>query len=218
MSRTDFDRQLLALRADITALAAFVDDLLQRALASVQEGDAYQARLALSREDEFDRTSGAIEERTIDLLTLQQPVLAGDLRLLVGGLIVAQRLQRVGHGAFGTARLAIDLAGFSSKDTTSSELLALGQAVRHMLSSAVTAFVQGDLTLAQKVIEHESSIDARYRALRDDLIHALSQAGGSLEADEFIHRRLTFWLWIAHKLERVADHAVVIAKRAQQMQ
>lgn len=218
MSRTDFDRQLLALRTDITSLEAFVDDLLQRALSSVQDGDAYQARMALSREDEFDRTSGAIEEHTIDLLTLQQPVLAGDLRLLVGGLVVAQRLQRVGHGAFGSARLAIDLAGFSSKDTTSPELLALGQDARQMLGDAVTAFVKGDLALAQKVIEHEASIDARYRTLRDNLLQALSQAGGQQEADEFTHRRLTFWLWIAHKLERVADHAVVIAKRVRQMQ
>jgi hypothetical protein len=45
----------------------------------------------------------------------------------------------------------------------------------------------------------------------------LSASTGT-EADENRHRRLTFWLWTAHKLERVADHSVVIAHRVQQMQ
>jgi phosphate transport system protein len=218
MSRADLDRQLTALRVDISSLEMFVDDLLQRALASVSDGDAYHARIALNREEEFDRTYSAIEERTIDLLTLQQPVLAADLRLLVGGLVVAQRLQRVGHGAFGVARLAIDLAGFATKETTLPALLELGQEARQMLHDAVTAFVQNNVAVAQQVITRDQTADTHYRALRDDLLRSLSQVGTHLETDEFTHRRLTYWLWIGHKLERVADHAVVIAKRVQQLQ
>jgi len=218
MSREDLDRQLTALRADISALETFVDDLLQRALSSVSEGDAYNARIALNREEEFDRTYSAIEERTIDLLTLQQPVLAADLRLLVGSLVVAQRLQRVGHGAFGVARLATDLAGFATKETTLPALFELGQEARQMLHDAVTAFVQNNVVMAQQVIASDQAADTHYRTLRDDLLQSLSQVGTQLDSDEFTHRRLTFWLWIGHKLERVADHAVVIARRVQQLQ
>ncbi len=218
MPRADLDRQLIALRSDISLLETFVDDLLQRALESVAEGDAYNARIALNREEEFDRTYSAVEDRTVDLLTLQQPVLASDLRLLVGSLVVAQRLQRVGHGAFGVARLAIDLAGFATKETTLPALLELGQAARQMLQDAVAAFVQNDAALAQQVVARDQDTDTRYRTLRDHLLQSLSQVGTHLETDEFTHRRLTFWLWIGHKLERVADHAVVIARRVQQMQ
>ena len=217
MARDDLDRQLLALRTDLTNLGAFVDDLLDRALTSVASGDAYSARLAQSREDEFDRATGTIEERMIALLTLQQPVLTQDLRLLVGALVVAQRLQRVGHGAFGVSRLAIDLAGFSSKEATSPQLLELGQRTRGMLQQSVAGFVQNDLATAEKVIAQKSAIDESYRTLRDELLASLSNVGTDTPNDEFAHRRLTFWLWIAHKLERVSDHAVVIAKRVQQL-
>src|SRR6185437_5653783 len=100
MGRPDLDRQITALRGSIEALAQFIDALLDRALSSVATGDAYDARIAKSREDEFDRMCEAIEEQAVSMLTLQQPVVAQDLRLVVAALVVAQRLQRVGHNAF----------------------------------------------------------------------------------------------------------------------
>ncbi len=213
MSRTDLDRQLTALRANIAELTQFVDALLDRALASVASGDAYDARIALGREDEFDHTCEAVEEQAVTILTLQQPVLAQDLRLVVAALVVAQRLQRVGHNALGIAGLGVDLAGLGAAEVPPPALLALGRDARTMLHDAMQALLTRDAAAAGQVVARDAAVDGAYRALRD----ALLAQHASVPPDETLHRRLTFWIWIAHKLERVADHAVVIARRARQM-
>ncbi len=215
MGRADLDRQLTALRDSIETLATFIDELLDRALSSVASGDPYDARIAKSREDAFDRTCADIEEQAVNMLTLQQPVLASDLRLVVAALVVAQRLQRVGHNAFGIAGLAEDLAGLGAPEPPPPALLALGNDARGILRDAVHALITRDVTAAAQVVARDSAIDSAYRAVRDDLLAQLGKAGGT--ASDAVHRRLTFWMWVAHKLERVADHAVVIARRAEQM-
>lgn len=214
MGREDLERRLTRLRDSMTATATLVDELLDRAIASVQSGDAYDARIALSREDEMDRACGDLEEQTIDLLTLQQPVLASDLRLVVATLVVAQRLQRVGHGALGIARLAEDLANLGTHQAPPAELLTLSQDGRTLLHDAVQSLITLDRAAAAQVVSRDTQVDATYRTLREDLLLRLSAAGAS---EDDYHRRLTFWLWIAHKLERVADHGVIIAKRVEHL-
>ncbi len=208
---------MLILRDDVSRLAGLVDMMLERDLSAIASGDPYDARIAESRQEECDRASEAIEENTIALLTLQQPIFAADLRFLVAVLTVAQRLQRVAHGAEGVAGLAIDLSSLGAPLAPPDALLDLGRLARDRLRDAISAFSGRDGDLAARVVAGDSEIDARYRALRDDLLQRLGAAGGDAGADEFMARRLTFWLWIAHKLERVADHAVVIARRTQQM-
>lgn len=218
MSREDLDRQLMALRTDITTLGKLVDEVLDRALASVTAGESYDAHMAQSREEELDSTYETIEEQTIVMLTLQQPIFAGDLRLLVAALIIAQRQQRAGHSALGVARIALDLAQLQTHLPPPDALLVLGQEARAMLRDAVAAFVRSDSTLAAQVAAHDSTVDGIYRDLRDHILQELSASQHQAASDPNAHRRLTFWLWIAHKLERVADHSVVIARRVQQMQ
>jgi phosphate transport system protein len=214
MGREDLERRMTRLRESMTATATLVDDLLDRAIASVQSGDAYDARMAISREDEMDRACGDLEEQTIDLLTLQQPVLANDLRLVVATLVVAQRLQRVGHGALGVARLAVDLADLGSHQPPPPELLTLAHDGRLLLHDAVQALSTLDRATAAGVVARDTQVDAAYRTLREDLLQRL---GTSPTTQDDYHRRLTFWLWIAHKLERVADHGVIIAKRVEHL-
>jgi phosphate transport system protein len=218
MSRTDLDRQLANLRSDLATLSSLIDMLLDRDLSSIATGDPYDARIAQSREDDVDRASEAIEENAMNMLTLQQPVLAADLRLIVGALVVSQRLQRVGHGAQGTAGLAIDLAALDGPfEPPPRALLDLGQMGRQMLHDAVHAFVTTDVALAARIIASDSAADDVYQALKKELFQRLGEPGDDPAVVPSINRRLTYWLWIAHKLERVADHAVVIAHRARQI-
>lgn len=217
MPRADLDRQLTAMRTNITDLAKFVDELLDRALSSVVTGDAFDARIARSREDEFDRACVALEEHTINLLTLQQPILVNDLRLVVATLVVAQRLQRVGHGALGVAELADNLAALTPFAAPPPAILTLGQDARAMLRDAVQALINDDKHAAAQVVARDTTVDGAYQTARDDLLQQLGTLTAETPNQATLNRRLTFWLWIAHKLERVADHAVVIARRAQQI-
>jgi phosphate transport system protein len=205
------------LSQETTDLAQTIDGILERALNATSTNDPYDARMSMNQENQVTKGAEAIEERVIHLLTLQQPVVAGDLRQIVGSLVVAQRLHRAGHGALGIARLAIDINGLSGNEKPPADLLNLGQDARVMLRDAVVAFVRQDQALAQVILEREKQIDSGYSTLRDQLLQALSGTGYQESPDVNYHRRVTFWLWIAHKVERIADHSVVIARRAQQL-
>lgn len=217
MSRPEFERQLTLLSTETSAMATHVDDLIERALSSTTTNDPFDARIALNQERHINQAAEALEERVMSLLALQQPVLATDLRMIVGSLVVGQRLHRAGHGAMGIARLAIDLSGLHGTEAPPAALLTLGQEAREMLHDAVTAFTQRNHAAALAVAARDDTVDAGYRALRDEILAALSGSGFQEVPDENYHRRLTFWLWIAHKIERVADHSVVIARRAAQL-
>jgi phosphate transport system protein len=218
MPRPDLDRQLIALRSDIALLAVLVDELIDSALTAAKAGSAYDARIILQREEEFERTASAIEEKTIDLLSLQQPILAHDLRLLIGGIIVGQRLQRVGHGSFGIARLVIEMSGFPASDSVD-DLMTMGIVARGMLHDATVAFVRNDHVLAESVLTRENAFDPQYREMREKYLGRLtSSVNESPSMYDVEPRRISVWLWIAHRLERIADHASVIARRVKQMQ
>ena len=217
MSRPEFDRQLSQLSIETTDLANVIDGILDRALNGVANDDPVDARIALSQEERITSGTEAIEERVMRLLALQQPVLAADLRHIVGSLVVAQRLHRAGHSALGIARLAVDLDGLNGSERPSPALITLGQEARSMLRDAIHAFVAQDLGQAQSILDREKHLDIGYEAIRDQTLQDLSGTGLLEMPDEHYHRRLTFWLWIAHKIERIADHSVVIARRAIQL-
>jgi len=58
-------------------------------------------------------------------------------------------------------------------------------------------------------------VDVRYHLVRHDLMTLLEGARAipALQNDSRILQRATYLLWIAHKLERVADHSGNICER-----
>jgi phosphate transport system protein len=216
MARADLERELIALRADLALLTTLIDELLEAALSAAYHGNPYDARVVQRREEEFEEMSTKIEDRAFDILTLQQPVLAGDLRFVIGTLVVAPRLQRIGHGAFGIARLAVEL--MSAPEMNNEDLRYLGNLARSMLHDAAVAFVTNNQPLAASVLEREKLCDQQYQTIKQNLLDSLSTTEDATSISDHTARSTTFWLWIAHKLERVADHAVAIAYRCQRLQ
>lgn len=217
MSREELDRQMEGLREDIIILGKFSDELLDRVLSSLAGSDPYDALIAQKRDEEFERVAETIESKTLNVLTLQQPVLGKDLRVLIATMLVGQRLQRVGHGLFGTARLVIDLASEGGVTSPApAALVDIGRSSRDILRSAVTIFVQQDAQAVNGLMQREDSIDQSYRSLREDFLKMLGVSRVSADPSEA--RKITYWLWIAHKFERVADHAAAITARVRNLE
>ena len=63
----------------------------------------------------------------------------------------------------------------------------------------MVAFVTNDLALVQKVVDSDDEIDTLFHQLRDEL-HATMHRNPSL----VVHA--SYLLFVAHYLERIADH------------
>ena len=241
MTRKILDKELQVLDDQIIQLGSMVDNALETALRALETGDLAQAGKAIEADTLIDSLRVAIEEHTIRLLTLQQPLGGRDLRYLTSALSIASDLERMGDGAEGIAQILLRMAplrtntaevqvqrsladaielnstGGDGQVTEASILrgiLDLGQEARHVLQGTMKAFADRDANAARSIWDEDDVVDVRYQQVRHDLMAMLAGARAipALQHDTFILQRATYLLWIAHKLERVGDHATNICE------
>lgn len=237
MTRTVLDAELHALNAQILQLGNLVDDALSKALEALETGDLAKSGLVIEADTVIDSLRAAIEEHTIRLLTLQQPLGGRDLRYLTSALAIAGDLERTGDGAEGIAQIILRMtplrepaaasngaekpASAANGESQVNEasimrgLLDLGRQARRVLQGTMKAFETLDVKAARFIWEEDDVVDVCYHLVRHDLMNMMSGAHAipALRSDSYILQRATYLLWIAHKLERVADHGSNICER-----
>ena len=238
MTRTLLDRELHELDTQIIRLGGLVDDALGTALEALETGDLAKSGMVIEADTIIDSLRAAIEEHTIRLLTLQQPLGGRDLRLLTSVLSIAGDLERAGDGAAGIAQIILRMDPLRNVSAAQSEItlnvseaargedqitetsillgmLDLGKEARRVLQGTIDAFARRDAKAARYIWEEDDVVDVRYHLVRHDLMAMLEGARAipALQSDSRILQRATYLLWIAHKLERVGDHCSNICER-----
>lgn len=235
MTRVVLDKELDELNAQIVHLGSLVDEALALALEALEIGDLAKAGMVIEGDTIIDSLRAAIEEHTIRLLTLQQPLGGRDLRFLTSALSIAGDLERTGDGAAGIAQIILRMtplrssnvpqanieftpSGENSQITETSilnSMLELGREARRVLQGTMEAFANRDAKAARYIWEEDDVVDVRYHLVRHDLMAMLEGARAipALQIDARILQRATYMLWIAHKLERIADHATNVCER-----
>src|SRR5581483_10432064 len=116
MTRTVLDTELQDLDAQIIKLGQLVDDALGKALEAMGTGNQATAGMVIEADAMIDSLRAAIEEHTIRLLTLQQPLGGRDLRFLTSALSIAGDLERTGDGAAGIAQIILRMSPLRSSN------------------------------------------------------------------------------------------------------
>ena len=235
MTRVLLDKELHELDDQIIYMGSLVDEALGKALEALETGDMATAGMVIEADAIIDSLRAAIEEHTIRLITLQQPLGGRDLRLLTSTLSIVGDLERTGDGAAGIAQIILRMAPLRSSnmpqvnielipagaDTQITEtsilnsMLELGQEARRVLQGTMEAFANRDAKAARYIWEEDDVVDVRYHLVRHDLMAMLEGARAipALQIDARILQRATYLLWIAHKLERMADHCTNVCER-----
>src|SRR5579864_8894538 len=237
MMRTLLDKELRELDTQILHLGSLVDDALAKALEALETADQAKSGMVIEADAIIDSLRMAIEEHTIRLLTLQQPLGGRDLRFLTSALSIAGDLERAGDGAAGIAQIILRMAPLHENDGQEEvkmhvhdsadgtdeiseasilhSMLELGKEARRVLQGTMDAFARRDAKAARYIWEEDDVVDVRYHLVRHDLMAQLEGARAipALQNDARILQRATYLLWIAHKLERVGDHCSNICER-----
>jgi len=236
MARTILDKELQALNEQIIRLGSLVDEALELALDALAKGDIAAASMVIENDNLIDSLRMAIEEHTVRLLTLQQPLGGRDLRYLTSSLSIAGDLERAGDGAAGIAQIILrmtplrddkvsqikvdgdgapDASGEITEASVTRGMLDLGKEARRVLQGTMKAFANRDSRAARYLREEDDVVDVRYHLVRHDLMAMMAGARAipALQNDSMILQRVTYLLWIAHKLERVSDHCTNICER-----
>ena len=199
--RQELDRELGAIEAKVIDLFTMVAEDLPRATDALLNGDSEAVRVLAERDRVIDSLYPEIEELADRELLLQQPA-ASDFRLLISVLRVVPELERshdliVNIARRGNLILSQDLSARSR-----GLIEHMGTLASQMWREAVDCWCERDRSAAAALGERDDEMDELYASLMAEL------ASGEMTLP--VTMQLTL---VARFYERLADHAVNIARR-----
>ena len=200
---TIFDEELQHLNVKILRMGFLVAEAIRNAVHALKDRSSALARKVIDDEPLVDAFDVEIDEACIRLIALRQPK-AIDLRFITTAMKVTSELERMGD-------LAVNIANRATELNEESELKPyidipkMGKIARGMTRDVLNAFVSRDAQLAADVIARDDEID-------DLKVEVLRELSLLTAQDPSMANRAMKISFVAHYLERIADHATNIAE------
>jgi phosphate transport system protein len=198
-----FDQELEELKSQLLLMGGRTEAIIQKSVEALKRRDARLAEEVHEDDGAIDRLEIDIEERSIGLLALRQP-LAADLRFITASMKISNDLERMGDHAVNIATCAVRLAAVPPLKPLVDIPRMAGMAGA-MLRDALDAFVRRDAVTARRLCRRDDEVDELNRQLFRELISYM------IEDPATITRAMDLIL-VARNLERVADLATNIAE------
>ena len=203
MTRTRFHQGLDDLKQKLLAMGGMAEQAVERAVRAYQTRELELCQIVLRDESKINAAERDVDEMSIDLLAMQQPM-AIDLRFIVACIKINADLERVGDQAVNIAERVMDLI-MRPDPGLNVDIPRMAQMSISMVRDALNAFLTADVDLAQSVLERDDLVDNVNREIFEAVDTAMAKSAG-------MHRNLLDTLIVARNLERVADHATNIAE------
>ena len=204
MPREDFERNLKDVEDDVVQLSSMVEKAIFKSIEALKERDINASQKVVDDDDVIDEKQQAIEDRCIDLIALEAPM-AGDLRVLIAAMMVANELERMGDYAEGIAKISVSMGNLPPLKPLI-DIPRMADKSVDMLRRSTQAFVNRDVESATAVLLADDEVDDIYEQVYRELLTYMM-------ADPSTIQRATYLLWVAHDLERVADRTTNIVER-----
>ncbi|HJR17238.1 MAG TPA: phosphate signaling complex protein PhoU [Gemmatimonadales bacterium] len=198
-----FHDELSHVKVRLLTMSGEAEAALGLAVEALLERDSEKAQRVIAGDRVIDGMEVEIEEQSINLLALQQPM-ARDLRMLTSALKIANDLERVGDHAVNIAQSAERL-NEARPIAPEPEIIDMARLAREMLSDALEAFIRGDAQAGREVCRRDDKVDALHRSVFRILLTHM------MEDPHTIGSGMELFL-VSRNLERVADLATNIAE------
>jgi phosphate transport system protein len=199
-----FDEELERLNATINEMGGLTESQFAKALTAVRDRDSATAEEVVADDARVDALDAAVQEQTVKLLALRQPM-AVDLRVVLSSIKIAAALERIADYAKNTAKRSIVLTQGSSPPSAVAGIDRLGRLVRTALKDVLDAFADDDVAKAHSVWERDEEIDQVYTGLFRELLTYMMEDPRTITA-------CTHLLFMAKNIERAGDHVTNIAE------
>jgi phosphate transport system protein len=201
LHRQEFEHELEGIEAQVMELFAMVAEDLPRATEALLTGNSAVVQELAERDQAIDALYPKIENLADRELVLQAPV-AQDLRFLVSVLRVVPELERSHDLVVSIARRASHILSEDLSPRSRGLIEQMGNVSSDMWRQAVDSWRQRDRSAAAALAERDDEMDELYASLMAEL--------GSGRMTLPVTMEMTL---VARFYERLADHAVNIARR-----
>jgi phosphate transport system protein len=199
-----FDEELERLNATINEMGGLTESQFAKALTAVRDNDTQQAEEVIAADARVDALDQAVQEQTVQLLALRQPM-AVDLRVVLSSIKIAAALERIADYAKNTAKRGIVLSQGTPPAAAVAGIDRLGRLVRAALKDVLDAFADDDVEKAHDVWNRDEEIDQVYTGLFRELLTYMMEDPRTITA-------CTHLLFMAKNIERAGDHVTYIAE------
>jgi len=185
-------------------MGGLVEAAIATSVAGIEEGGRPpKASEIWAVEDRVNELNIEIDEVAVRLTALHQPV-ARDLRFLTAAIKINSDLERMGDLVINIAERVSSWLD-SAPPRPAIDLPRMSHLVQSMVRRSLDAFVRRDEELAQSVLIADDEVDdlkdSAYRELLARVDHCDYPARAAFDL-----------IFVAHNLERIADHATNIAE------
>lgn len=197
-----FDIQLSNLRDLVLEMGRLIEGQIQTAVSALYAKDPLAAREVIARDKTINSMQVKIDEYTIDLIALRQP-LGSDLRLVMSLSKIATDLERAGDEAKKIARMALKIYD-NGNDPPSVKLLEdvqpMSKLALTMLRGSLDALASASVEKAVEVAKNDEELNQEFRGASRRLITYMTE-------DQHSIGHAVNVIFIVKALERIGDHS-----------
>lgn len=198
-----FREELDELQKRLLEMAGLVESAIHQSIDALVRRDEQAAKEVLWKEALINQKDIEIDEFATRLLALYQPM-ARDMRFLTAVIKMNGDLERMGDLAVNITQRALSLM----HDTPVRQLVdipRMASLAEGMVSNSLDALVKRDEALARSVLLSDDEVDRLRDAAYKELVAFMQEERTTIP-------RAVDLMFIAHNLERIADHATNIAE------
>ncbi|MFM8319893.1 MAG: phosphate signaling complex protein PhoU [Chloroflexota bacterium] len=205
MTREILDRKIRHLLDEILVLDSMIEQATLEAVDALRRHDLEKARQVYAGDKLINARRFELENDVIVTIATQQPIMAGDLRLMASILEVVSELERIGDYAKGIAKVTVNL-GTQAQLPPLALITRMSEITLDMLHRAVGAFVAHDAPTARQIPLLDDQVDALYNQVYAELVQLMIADPSKIDQANHL-------MWAAHNLERMADRVSNICER-----
>jgi phosphate transport system protein len=205
MPRASLDRKIHNLLSEILVLDSMVENAIVKSVEALAKHDFKIAQSTYDFDKQINAHRFELENEVIITIATEQPIMAGDLRLMASILEVVGELERIGDYAKGIAKICL-LIGDQPHVKPLIDIPLMCQLTVDMLHRAVGAFVRSDVEQAKKIPAEDDQVDDLYVQVYRELVQIMIKDPSTIDQSNHL-------MWAAHNLERMADRVTNICER-----
>jgi phosphate transport system protein len=205
MTRETLDNKIQSMLDQIIEIESMVETSALGAIEALKHQDLEAARRIYRNDALINAKRFELENFLMITIATQQPLMAGDLRLVASILEVVAELERMGDYAKGIANICL-MIGKEQLIKPLIDLPRMAEISVSMLRRSVNAFIVQDANQARLIPLEDDRVDQLYDQIYRELVTIMISDPSTIDQANNL-------MWAAHNLERMADRVTNICER-----
>ena len=201
--RGTFTKELALIQNDLMTMGQLVTQALADAVEALKTKNKELADSVIAGDDKIDEMQVIIEDKTVELIALQQPI-AKDLRILSTAMKMTTDLERIGDHAKKIAKIA-NRIGQDPLFKPLVDIPIAAQMVQDMVKKVLKSYVELDVTAAAEVCAEDDKVDAICETCKRDILFYMMKDQANIEQGLDLNK-------VVQRIERIGDHATNLAE------